>query len=291
MRGMTYATSGRRGLLQGASGLLMIGVFWTLNWSLDGLRTHVLFFPLWFGYILTVDAAVRVRTGSSLLARDPRRFGLCFLVSIPLWWFFELINLRTANWFYLGAGSFAPLTYALLASVAFSTVVPAILETAELMTTFRWSGRLIAGPRLPPPERLAPWLFAAGWLMLALVLLWPEVCYPLTWGAAYAIVEPMNAWRGRPTLIARLHAGNWQPLVALSTGALLCGLFWELWNYGSYPRWTYRTPGADFLHVFEMPLLGYLGYLPFAWEVYAFTHLLMSRAPELRLNAQKAPSI
>jgi hypothetical protein len=57
-------------------------------------------------------------------------------------------------------------------------------------------------------------------------------------------------------------------------GALICGFFWELWNYYSYPKWIYHTPGAEFLRIFEMPLLGYGGYLPFAWELYALRSLV-----------------
>ena len=29
---------------------------WPLNWGLEGMRSHVGFFPLWLGYCLTVDA-------------------------------------------------------------------------------------------------------------------------------------------------------------------------------------------------------------------------------------------
>ena len=34
-------------------------------------------------------------------------------------------------------------------------------------------------------------------------------------------------------------------------------------------------PFAGVLHVFEMPLLGYLGYLVFAWELHALYHLVV----------------
>ena len=30
-------------------GIALVLLFWTLNWSLDGLRTHWAFFPLWLG--------------------------------------------------------------------------------------------------------------------------------------------------------------------------------------------------------------------------------------------------
>jgi hypothetical protein len=56
-----------------------------------------------------------------------------------------------------------------------------------------------------------------------------------------------------------------------------------MWNFLSYPKWTYHTPGTEFFRVFEMPLLGYLGYLPFAWELYALRNFLWANAPALRL--------
>lgn len=44
---------------------------------LPGLRTTtVLFFPLWLGYILTVDALVLRQRGTSLLTRSPKSFAL-----------------------------------------------------------------------------------------------------------------------------------------------------------------------------------------------------------------------
>jgi hypothetical protein len=68
-------------------------------------------------------------------------------------------------------------------------------------------------------------------------------------------------------------------------GAVICGFFWEMWNYYSYPKWIYHTPGAQFLHVFEMPLLGYGGYVPFALELYALKNFLWPRSPRLQFEA------
>jgi hypothetical protein len=69
--------------------------------------------------------------------------------------------------------------------------------------------------------------------------------------------------------------------VSLSVGALICGFFWEMWNYYSWPKWIYHTPGAQFLHVFEMPLLGYGGYVPFALELFVLRNLLWRGAPRM----------
>jgi hypothetical protein len=78
-----------------------------------------------------------------------------------------------------------------------------------------------------------------------------------------------------------LERGDWRPIVSLSVGALICGFFWEMWNYYSWPKWIYHTPGAQFLHVFEMPLLGYGGYVPFALELFVLRNLLWRGAPRV----------
>ena len=54
----------------------MIAVCWPLNWFLPGFRTQLLFFPLWLGYALTVDALVSRRSNTSLIARSPWGFVL-----------------------------------------------------------------------------------------------------------------------------------------------------------------------------------------------------------------------
>lgn len=71
--------------------------------------------------------------------------------------------------------------------------------------------------------------------------------------------------------------------VSLCLGGLLCGFVWELWNVYAYPQWVCDAPGVNFWHVFEMPLIGYIGYLPFALELHALVHLLFPWRPQLEL--------
>jgi hypothetical protein len=94
------------------------------------------------------------------------------------------------------------------------------------------------------------------------------------WLSVLFIIEPLNAWLGHRTLLVDTERGDWRPIVALWVGCLVCGFFWELWNYWSYPKWIYEVPFVGVLHIFEMPLLGYGGYLPFALELFALYHLL-----------------
>lgn len=265
-------------------GVLLTGVCWPLNWTLPGPRTAYLFFPLWLGYILIVDGIVTSRTGSSIWTRSRRDFALLFVASSPVWWMFEVINQRTGNWEYLGSNSFTEVEYYLLCTICFSTVMPAVFETAELVRTFRWVERFANGPRLLSTRRMQIGLLLTGLGMLTFMLVRPHYFYPLVWCSLVLIFEPINAWLRRPHLLQNLKHGDWRPVVCLGSGALICGFFWEMWNYYSWPQWQYHTPGAQFLHIFKMPLLGYGGYIPFALELYELKNFLWPGSPQLRLS-------
>ena len=256
-------------------GLGLIIIFWVLNWSLSGLRTHWGFFPLWLGYCLTVDALVLKRKGTSLLTRSPRAYVGLFIISVPSWWFFEIMNWRIQNWYYDGRQYLSDWEYVILASLSFSTVMPAVFGTAELVSTFDWLKRLRHGPIVTPTRATLLGVYMVGCLGLALLLIWPLYFFPFLWLSVYFILEPINIWLGNRSLARYTSERDWRPVLSLWVGSLICGFFWEMWNFFSYPKWIYRVPYVDFLHVFEMPLLGYGGYLPFALELFSLYHLIM----------------
>lgn len=259
--------------IHGWLGLILVAIFWFLSWYLDGVRTHLAFFPLWLGYILTIDGFVFMRKGSSLLSRGKKGFILLFVFSIPFWWLFELLNEVVQNWNYTGRENFSDLEYALFASLNFSTVLPAVFISAELMSTFKIPA--FEKTFLKTGQKLPLLFFISGWIMLGLLLLWPQLFFPLVWISVYFIVEPVNYWLGFKTLLHSTEKANWQPVWNLWTGVLICGFFWEMWNFYSFPKWTYDLPYLDVLEVFEMPLAGYLGYLPFSLELFALYNLVI----------------
>ncbi len=261
--------------LHGWAGLALAVLFWTINWTWDGLRTYWAFFPMWLGYCLAVDGLVFWRTGTSLLKRDWRRYISLFLISAPVWWIFEALNLRTQNWTYSGIEAFSPAAYAFWTTLSFTTVIPAVFGGAELMASFGFVKRLGPGPVLRSNRKTTTAFFAAGWIMLALLLAWPNIFFPFIWISPYFILEPLNVWLGNRSLADWTGRRDWRPVIALWLGVLLTAFFWEMWNYFSYPKWIYHVAWGNWLHVFEMPLLGYGGYLPFALELYAFYHLIM----------------
>lgn len=261
-------------------GLALVALSWPANWFLPGLRTHALFFPLWLGAILALDGRVALTQGRSLLARSPRGFLALFVVSLPLWWLFELANERLGNWEYLGRERFSDLEYALWGSLSFSTVVPAVLCFAQWAHGARPLERFAHGPRIRATPRLCRALFAFGLLQLGAWIAWPRVGYPLVWTSGVFLLEPILQARGRRGLLTDLARGDWRPWMALWAGGLACGFCWELWNVRSYPKWIYHVPGFDDPKLFEMPLPGYLGYLPFALVVYQWKELWLDE-PEL----------
>lgn len=255
-------------------GAALVLIFWAVNWFASGLRTHWAFFPLWLGYCLTIDGLVVKRTGTSLLTRSHRRYLGLFLISAPAWWLFEAINLRTHNWIYIGADGFTPLAYAFWTTLSFSTVLPAVLGSAELIASLGFIGRLPRGPKLVPSLPNTMVFFVTGWVMLGLLLAWPRLFFPFTWVSIYFVLEPLNVWLGNRNLAEWTRLPDWRPIYALWFGVLVAAFFWEMWNYLSFPKWIYSVPWGNWLHVFEMPLLGYGGYLPFALELCALYHVV-----------------
>ncbi len=263
-------------------GLALIAVMWPLNWLLEGTRTVWLFFPLWLGYCLAMDGLAYLRKGTSLAARSPRAYVGLFLISVPVWWLFELINLRTQNWSYLGVEEFTPLAFFLFSSVCFSVVVPAVFASAEFFSSFDFIRRAKPWLVIRTDRKTTLAFFLAGWVMLALLLAWPVYFYPFVWIAVFFITEPVNVWLGNRSLGEATNQGDWRPVLSLFCGALLTGFFWEMWNFYSYPKWVYQVPGVGFFKIFEMPLLGYGGYLPFALELFSIYHLWLGLTGQKR---------
>ena len=56
-----------------------------------------------------------------------------------------------------------------------------------------------------------------------------------------------------------------------SVAALVCGLAWETWNFYAAAKWVYSVPYVHAFQIWEMPLLGFAGYLPFGLECAAVT--------------------
>jgi hypothetical protein len=119
--------------------------------------------------------------------------------------------------------------------------------------------------------------------MLVAMLVWPTIFDPFVWMSGVFLLDPLCVLLGRRSFLFDLQRGDWRPWMSLWAGVLVCGFFWEMWNFWSYPKWIYHVPGVGFAKVFEMPAFGYLGYLPFAMELWLLAHLLLPGGPRVRL--------
>ena len=253
---------------------MLVTIFWYLNWSLTGLRTQWGFFFLWLGYSLTVDGLVYLKKGTSLLHRSRKKYIMLFIISAPTWWLFEFLNTFTNNWHYVGRQYFSNLQYFMLASLSFSTVMPAVFGTAELVSCLNFIKRMNFTKNIRITSSTVTKYFISGWIMLLLVILLPKYFYYLIWAALYFIIDPINFRLKNRSLINYAAGINWKPIISLAVGCLVCGFFWEMWNYYSYPKWVYTLPFVNFAHLFEMPLPGYIGYIPFSFELFAIYNLI-----------------
>ncbi|MGO8942578.1 MAG: hypothetical protein ACLQJ7_02750, partial [Syntrophobacteraceae bacterium] len=120
--------------------------------------------------------------------------------------------------------------------------------------------RTISGRKLYRPFILT------GLLFLLLPLVWPNYFFPLVWLAFIFLLEPVNHKAGAPSLLRQWEKGSPGNFYLLLMAGAVCGLLWELWNFRAGSKWVYTVPYAGSLKIFEMPLLGFLGFPPFALE-------------------------
>lgn len=280
-----------------------VALVWTLSWwvvawtRLPGFEAvqRYTFFPLWLGFIVSVNGLVHQRTQTCLMQRLPARWLLLFAASALFWWVFEWLNRFVQNWHYLGVTDFRPIGYAVHASLCFSTVLPAVAAVAEaLNSSLGWARRTQAGPAWPCLERrtTAMTLLVGGSAGLLLTGAAPSYFYPALWAAPLALALGESILSGRPGLAQEVARGDWRRAATWMTAALICGFFWELWNWRSLAQWIYTVPGVDRWHVFEMPLLGYSGYLPFGLECLLVIDRLggLGRKPISRESTESLPA-
>jgi hypothetical protein len=260
--------------LYGYAGALLNALAWVSSWARVGPWPYV-FFPLWLGFILALDGINVARTGTSLWRRGHWRFVALFLYSVPFWWTFEALNIPVNNWHYRWDHTYTPLAMALLESLAFSTVLPAVTEMAELIGGLGWlagvpnaPGAPRAGPRVSLRVALA--LMLVGVALIVLSVLAPYYAFAGVWWCLIFLLDPINNLAGRPSVLGELRAGNWRFFVLWPLAGLCTGFFWEMWNSRALPNWYYTVPLVDGTpHLFAMPLPGYTGYLPFGVELFA----------------------
>ena len=252
---------------------------WTLAWTrfpwFAEFQPHT-FTPLWAAFILVINGLCYRQSGHCMMLERPVFFLLLFPISSAFWWFFEYLNRFVQNWYYIGPELSAS-QYFWYATLPFSTVLPAVIGVRDWLISGRWLRQRfdcfwplkVAFPRVFAILTLI--LSACG---LAFIGIWPNIFFPLLWVAPLLIILSLQTLLHEHHILSSLSEGNWSEVVAAALAALICGLFWETWNYYSLAKWKYAIPYVQGYPIFEMPLLGYAGYLPFGLECAAVASLL-----------------
>jgi hypothetical protein len=224
----------------------------------------------WSGYILLVDALIRRRRGTSLISSHFGEFLLLLAISIASWLIFEAYNLLLQNWRYIGLPDSWIHRYIGYAW-SFATISPGILLTYELVSLL-WPEPAAAAKRASkgPGPAATTLLVALGAASLTAPLIWPSAYMtPLVWIGFVLFLDPVNGLLGERSIVAELWSGRWRPLAQFFIAGIICGVMWEFWNFWAAAKWEYSVPYWGDIKIFEMPVLGYFGFLPFTIECFA----------------------
>lgn len=242
---------------------------------------------MWTGLVLVLDAVLKRWIGRSWLIDRRREFPFLVLISVLVWLLFEAYNLHLQNWIYQGLPA-RDLVRDIGYFWSFATIMPGVLLLSELTDEIL---RRISGHRLR--AKLAPgpnWLwFLAGLALVTIPLAVPARTAAYLFGAVWFgfifLVDSINHRLGIPSVRYALKQGNTRPIIAVLAAGLMCGFIWEAWNYQAYlaggAYWVYTFPDAlrvTGLQFGQMPLIGLLGFPPFALELlifYRFLHYML----------------
>ena len=253
--GLATAAVGTAGLVEG----------------LEPFRTYFYAF-VWWGWIAVASGWTRLLGRPAILLDRFRGFVALTVWSVPFWLAFELINVVLRNWYYVGAMPTRP-ERMLGMVVCFATVLPGVLATRDWLDALGLFRNLRCRP-WPVNRSFALACTIAGVLFLALPLWKPERFYPLVWGSTVLLGEAWLVRRGRRGLLTTLAEGDPRPALQLLVAGFVTGGLWESWNYHAGAKWIYTVPGFEELKLFEMPVLGFFGFPPFALECWSFACVL-----------------
>ena len=227
--------------------------------------------------------------GRSLLTHRRKELWSMLPLSVFIWLLFEAYNFVMHNWSY----NIAPLpTMAALAWLCACRLQPCSRGSSSLRILWKRflaaltsrpasESEILSSKQLPKPS----FLFVAIGLALTIApLIWPRYFFPAVWLGPIFLLDPLLEKVRIRSLSLSIFGGNRNRVWSLMLGGLLCGLMWEFWNFWAGSKWNYTVPFFGKWKVFEMPVFGFLGFLPFALECWILYHLL--RAIPQRLNSR-----
>lgn len=255
--------------LYGWLGLVSLLVFQVLLFTTRSEFIGRCFTPIqWTGLILFLDGWRKYRRGRSLLSDHPRELVILALISIPSWLIFEGYNLLLGNWRYLELPENLVLRWGGYAW-AFATISPGMFLIYETLNDFIPGRDPGTRPVLPAGIFWGFVVFGAACLIVPLV--WPSPWMtPLVWVGFAFLLDPINSrYLGERSILSEFFTGHFRSMPIFFLAGLIAGFLWEFWNYRAISKWEYSVPYLGHIKLFEMPVLGFLGFMPFIIESFA----------------------
>lgn len=259
---------------------------WIVNWLL---------IPLFWGIIFIVDGIVYYRTrGTSLVGSKPQTLLAIAVCSVGGWLFFEFLNFFVhKNWYYPFGDLISAEQFLLYSSIGSSALLTIVFEWYMLLKTFpKIAVKYTQGPQIHVKQKVWYYVLFISLASLFLIPYLPNQLFFVIWlvpmTSLLSVLHIRNMWTPFTPIMTK---GNWAPLALICLSYLIQGFLYEFWNYfGAVHQadgtllsynpgyWVYSIPYVQKFHIFEMPILGLFGYLPFglycwtAWLIFA--HLI-----------------
>ena len=264
-------------------GVAVLAVGWILSWNYRfgwfphpsaRVQVQLSYAPLWAGFIIIMNALCVRRSGHSPMTDHPWAYAATFPASSLFWWFFEYLNRYVWNWYYLGVSELGAAEYVVYATVCFASVLPGVCAVAAFLHTFPIFDDRVFCNMACVDLRRPRWCAFLGVLAatgLCGIVFVPDFTYPLLWLSPVAVFLLVQFLMRERCVLDPVAYGNWAVFIRFAFAALICGLCWETWNYYALAKWVYAVPWAHRFQVWEMPIAGFAGYLPFGVECAAVT--------------------
>lgn len=242
----------------------------------------VWFTPLvWIGYILVIDSIVFMLKKDSLLMNHRLKFVQLLFISTLVWYVFEIYNHFSHGWIYSNLPS-SPLVTFTIGTLAFATIIPAVFETYDMIRQFHFFKNLKIKLNIPTNKFFLEGLVILGLIFLAVPALFKTpLVWAFVWTGFILLLDPLlYIFHDEKSLIAQIRKRKFNAIIAIFIAGYVVGFFWEFWNYWAYTKWYYTVPILGNFKIFEIPVVGFLAYGPFALELYViynFCRLLFSK--------------
>lgn len=248
------------------------------------------FIPIIWGFVFTVDGIIYKRSGGHSIFKDrPINMLWIGICSAFGWGYFEYLSLFVGvNWFYPEAHLLSTFEFYIYAFIGGAALVPFVFEIFMLLNTFgKLNRRYSQGPKVSLSRPIQILILVIALASLFFISFYPFILYPMLWIGPVIILsiglDLAGIWTPFKPIV---KDGNWTLLALIGLADLIQGLICEGTNFLSASHgpfhtfvpgyWKYSIPYVDKFHIFEMPIEGLYGYLPYGiynwivWIAFAY---------------------